>query len=102
MAELISLLASLISLVNPRPKSSPFTSFRLSRSDVRYAQDRWGGGGSSPLRARLFALLVDVKELRKIEEHVLAGGDEGVMAFKDSHLGGVGMTAVAVRLGLHV
>lgn len=42
--------------------------------------------------------LLDLREMRKIEQFILHGDDETVMAFKSSQIGAVGMTAVAVRI----
>jgi hypothetical protein len=40
--------------------------------------------------------LLDLREMRKIEQFILHGDDETVMAFKSSQISAVGMTAVAV------
>ena len=44
--------------------------------------------------------LLDLREMRKIEQFILHGDDETVMAFKSSQIGAVGMTAVAVRTSI--
>lgn len=64
--------------------------------DHKYLTSRFS---SYPRPARLAALwLLDMREMRKIEQLILHGSDETVMAFKGSQIGAVGMTAVAVRM----
>jgi hypothetical protein len=47
--------------------------------------------------AKLAAMwLLDVREMRKVEQLILHGDDETVMAFKRSQIEAVGMTAVSV------
>lgn len=41
--------------------------------------------------------LLDVREMRTIEQTILQGNEERVMAFKTGQTAAVGMTAVAVR-----
>jgi hypothetical protein len=50
---------------------------------------------SRPLQLAALWLL-DVREMRKIEQLILHGSDATVMSFKDTQNGAVGMVAVAV------
>jgi hypothetical protein len=74
------------------------TSFLLPSSldarDERYLQNRFRRH-SAALRT-VIRWVLDVKEMRKIEQRVLCGRDKTVMAFKSSQIEAVGMTAVAV------
>jgi hypothetical protein len=62
--------------------------------DHDYLKHRFSKYGRPQQFAAL--LLLDVREMRRIDQGILHGNDETVMAFKDSQLDAVGMTAVAV------
>jgi hypothetical protein len=62
--------------------------------DQRYLKDRFKTYGTVGKLAASW--LLDVREMRKIEQLILHGNDDTVMAFKSSQIGAVGMTAVAV------
>lgn len=68
------------------------SSFRIK--DHFYLQQRFSQHGRLAQWAALW--LLDMREMRKIEQLVLHGDDETVMAFKTSQIGAVGMTAVSV------
>ena len=68
--------------------------------DHNYLERRFSSYGRPAKLAALW--LLDVRELRNINELILRGGDETVMAFKESQTAAVGMTAVAVRLDVLV
>lgn len=64
--------------------------------DHNYAKDRFSSYGRPAKLAALW--LVDVREMRKINQLILRGSDATVMAYKGSQTSAVGMVAVAVRL----
>ena len=62
--------------------------------DRQYLNQRFEGQGRV---VKLVAwLLLDIREMRKMQQNVLGGDDQTVMGFKDSQTTAVGMTAVAV------
>lgn len=64
--------------------------------DDNYLRNRFSNHGR-PIQ--LVALwLLDVRELRKINQLILHGSDKTVMSFKESQTSAVGMVAVAVCL----
>ena len=74
-------------------QESPMNIFQtLDRQDRQYARRRFRG----PVRTSLASMILNIREMRKLEEQVLEGSDETVMAFKSSHLNNVGIVAVAV------
>jgi hypothetical protein len=68
--------------------------------DHQYLNQRFSNLGWPVKLAALW--LLDLREMRKIEQVILHGNDETVMAFKGSQIGAVGMTAVAVCINLHL
>lgn len=93
MAEIITAVAGLVSLITGNSKTVVSDLSLNKPEDRSYAKNRFGRPGAA-------TLVFDVRELRKIEEQILGGDDETVMAFKNSHLSSCGMTAVAVCVSL--
>ncbi len=67
----------------------------LGTRDHNYLRTRFSSYGRPAQFAALW--LLDVREMRKIEQLIVQGSDDTVMAFKGSQTSAVGMTAVAVR-----
>ncbi len=73
---------------------------RPSRPDTKdhdYLKSRLSNYGRPIQLAALW--LLDVRELRKINQLILHGSDKTVMSFRESQTSAVGMVAVAVGLG---
>jgi hypothetical protein len=66
----------------------------FGEQDHKYAKDRFSSYGRPAKLAALW--LLDVRELRKINQLITHGSDATVMAYKDSQTSAVGMVAVAV------
>jgi len=68
----------------------------FGEQDHKYAKERLSSYGRPAKLAALW--LLDVRELRKINQLISHGSDATVVAYKDSQTSAVGMVAVAVCL----
>jgi hypothetical protein len=66
--------------------------------DHDYLENRFGKYGKPGKLA--VSWIVDVREMRRINQLILHSSDDTVMAYKSSQVGAVGMTAVAVCMSM--